>query len=224
MERCFRSEQWNVSEWCRRGGVGYQPALYAMQVFTVRPASRIQTAASSFPSSVRAASTASTAYAPSAQRKRVVMVTVNSILTRHGRNWAADVPGRGVNRLPVRFWTVILARWDVKYLGSGAHRGAMPRKSQPRKPKTASAVSSVRQNAEDALRESEARFTLFMEHMPAVAFLKDLQGRYVYVNPNFAKLTGRAPGLCPGSSDEEYWPDCAARLKAEDRMRRPDRP
>ena len=53
--------------------------------------------------------------------------------------------------------------------------------------------------------------------MPAVAFLKDLEGRYVYVNPNFARLTGRAPGLCQGSSDEEYWPDCAARLRREDR-------
>lgn len=93
----------------------------------------------------------------------------------------------------------------------------MARKPQPRKPKKAPAASSVRQNAEDALRDCEARFSLFMEHMPAMAFLKDLEGRYVYVNPNFARLTGRAPGLCPGSSDEEYWPDCAARLRAEDR-------
>ncbi len=75
------------------------------------------------------------------------------------------------------------------------------------------AASSVRQ-AEDALRECAACFSLFMEHMPAVAFLKDLEGRYVYVNPNFARLVGHAP--CAGSSDEEYWPDCAARLRAED--------
>ena len=93
----------------------------------------------------------------------------------------------------------------------------MARKPQPRKPKKAPAASSIPPNAEDALRECEARFSLFMEHMPGIAFLKDLEGRYVYVNPNFARLTGRAPGLCPGSSDEEYWPDCAARLKAEDR-------
>jgi PAS domain S-box-containing protein len=93
----------------------------------------------------------------------------------------------------------------------------MAAKSQPRKPKRAPAASSVRQNAEDALRECGARFSLFMEHLPAMAFLKDLEGRYVYVNPNFAMLTGCAPGLCPGLSDEEYWPEFAARLRDEDR-------
>jgi len=69
---------------------------------------------------------------------------------------------------------------------------------------------------EDALRESEARFALFMHHLPGIAFLKDLHGRYVYVSPGFVKLTGRAPGLCVGSSDEEYWPESAERLRAED--------
>jgi PAS domain S-box-containing protein len=68
----------------------------------------------------------------------------------------------------------------------------------------------------DALRASEARFFLFMDHLPGIAFLKDLTGRYVYVSPGFVKLTGRAPGLCVGSSDEEYWPDSAERLRAED--------
>ena len=69
---------------------------------------------------------------------------------------------------------------------------------------------------EDALRASEARFSLFMDHLPGIAFLKDLAGRYVYVSPGFIKLTGRAPGLCVGSSDEEYWPESAERLRAED--------
>src|SRR5260370_1375272 len=92
----------------------------------------------------------------------------------------------------------------------------MARKSQPHKPKRVPGASSDRQNAAGALRECEAGLFLFMEHMPAVAFLKDLEGRYVYVNPNFAKLTGRAPELCRGSSDEEYWPHCAARLRTED--------
>ena len=94
----------------------------------------------------------------------------------------------------------------------------MAGKSRPPKPrKSAPAASCVRQNAGDALHDCQALFSLFMEHMPAVAFLKDLNGRYVYVNPNFATLTGRAPGLCPGSSDEEYWPDSAERLRADDR-------
>lgn len=39
-----------------------------------------------------------------------------------------------------------------------------------------------RKCAEDALRESEARFHAFMEHSPLVAFIKDDQGRFVYAN------------------------------------------
>jgi two-component system CheB/CheR fusion protein len=74
-----------------------------------------------------------------------------------------------------------------------------------------------RQRTEEALRESEERFSRFMEHLPAAAFMKDLNGRYVYVSPGFAKLTGRAPGLCLGASDEEYWPASASRLREQDR-------
>src|ERR1700730_16063123 len=67
-----------------------------------------------------------------------------------------------------------------------------------------------------ALRESETWFALLMDYLPGVALLKDLNGRYVYVSPGFVKLTGRATGLCLGSSDEEYWPESAERLRAED--------
>ena len=91
----------------------------------------------------------------------------------------------------------------------------MPRKLRPRTKRVPAA--SDRQKSDDALRECEARFSVFMEHMPAAAFLKDLEGRYVYINPNFVGLTGRAPGLCSGSSDEEYWPDSAEKQRVEDR-------
>jgi PAS domain S-box-containing protein len=93
----------------------------------------------------------------------------------------------------------------------------MARKSLPHKPKRVPGASSVRQNAGEALRECETRFSLFMEYMPAAGFLKDLRGRYVYVSPSLVKLKGRAPGLCLGSSDEDYWPDSAERLRDEDR-------
>ncbi|HTN77096.1 MAG TPA: PAS domain S-box protein [Pirellulaceae bacterium] len=39
-----------------------------------------------------------------------------------------------------------------------------------------------RRKAEAALRESESRFQAFMNRSPAVAFLKDSDGRYLYVN------------------------------------------
>ena len=75
---------------------------------------------------------------------------------------------------------------------------------------------SERRSLRDALEQSETRFALFMEHMPAAAFIKDLHGRYVYFSPTFADFAGRAPGLLPGTSDEENWPEFAGRLREED--------
>ena len=41
---------------------------------------------------------------------------------------------------------------------------------------------SERKQAEEALRQSEQRFARFMHHLPGLAWIKDLQGRYVYAN------------------------------------------
>jgi PAS domain-containing protein len=41
-----------------------------------------------------------------------------------------------------------------------------------------------------ALRESEERFKAFMDHSPAIAFIKDEQGRYIYVNRPFEEQFG----------------------------------
>jgi PAS domain S-box-containing protein len=43
--------------------------------------------------------------------------------------------------------------------------------------------------AEEALRESEQRFAAFMDNQPAFAWMKDLEGRYVYAN----KVTEQLP-------------------------------
>ncbi len=47
-----------------------------------------------------------------------------------------------------------------------------------------------RKRAEAALRESEERFQAFMNHSPAVAYIKDEGGRYVYINKIFADRFG----------------------------------
>jgi PAS domain-containing protein len=39
-----------------------------------------------------------------------------------------------------------------------------------------------------ALRESEERFRLFMRHLPGAAWMKGLNGRYVYVNPSLETI------------------------------------
>jgi PAS domain S-box-containing protein len=65
---------------------------------------------------------------------------------------------------------------------------------------------------EAALRASEERFRAFMENSPAVAFIKDAQGRYVYGNRAWAERLGKAPEEILGKTDAELWPDQTARL------------
>ena len=68
-----------------------------------------------------------------------------------------------------------------------------------------------------ALRESEARFTAFMAHNPALVTIKDAQGRYVFVNQRVEDTFGLSPGALLGKSVEDWLePEVAARARARD--------
>ena len=76
---------------------------------------------------------------------------------------------------------------------------------------------TARRQTEAALRESEHRFTQFMHHLPGVAFMKDVAGRYVYVNDTFEQLFHRNLRDYTGRTDEEVWPpQVAAQLRSND--------
>jgi len=62
-----------------------------------------------------------------------------------------------------------------------------------------------RKAIENALRESEGRFQAFMSHSPALAWVKDEQGRYVYMNKVFEEFTGIRPGEWLGKTDFDFW-------------------
>ena len=64
---------------------------------------------------------------------------------------------------------------------------------------------------EVALRESEERFHQFMDNNPAVAWMKDEQGRYVYVNRTFCERFQIGPTDWLGRTDFEVWPADVAR-------------
>src|SRR5258708_26042401 len=71
-------------------------------------------------------------------------------------------------------------------------------------------------DAEERLRKSEERFAAFMDNLPGYAWLKDLQGRYVYIN-----RAGRGlPGYQSlGKTDAQIWPaDLAATYRANDQQ------
>lgn len=68
---------------------------------------------------------------------------------------------------------------------------------------------------EDALRQTEARFRLFMRHLPGRASIKDAEGRYTYVNERWAAAFGMTPDEVIGRRPEELWQgERAASLKA----------
>jgi PAS domain S-box-containing protein len=75
-----------------------------------------------------------------------------------------------------------------------------------------------RLRSEEALRESEQRFARFMEQLPGLAWIKDLQGRYVYANDAAVKIFRcTRDGLYGKADDEVFPPQTAAQFQANDR-------
>jgi PAS domain S-box-containing protein len=61
--------------------------------------------------------------------------------------------------------------------------------------------------AEQALRESDQRFKMFMDYSPAVAWIKDGALRYTYLSGPFEKMVGKGPAELLGRDDFEVgWP------------------
>jgi len=67
---------------------------------------------------------------------------------------------------------------------------------------------------EERLRQSVERFAAFMDNLPGYAWMKDLQGRYVYVNH---KLKGLPGYQSLGKTDAQIWQaNLAAEYRAND--------
>ncbi|HVT36667.1 MAG TPA: sensor domain-containing diguanylate cyclase, partial [Nevskiaceae bacterium] len=81
---------------------------------------------------------------------------------------------------------------------------------------TAMDISQLRRT-EDALRESERRFEAFMDHTPAIAWMKDPQGRYIYRNKAFRDRYGEPGEDWSGRSDDDFFaPEDAAMFASTD--------
>ena len=73
--------------------------------------------------------------------------------------------------------------------------------------------------AEEALRETQQRFAAFMDHLPGAAWMKDLQGRYVYANPEAERIFSRSRAEIAGKTDAEIFPPETARHFVENDRR-----
>ena len=66
---------------------------------------------------------------------------------------------------------------------------------------------SERRAWQDALQASEERFAAFMRHLPGAAYMKDTEGRYLYMNETCEKVLGTAKGRWEGKTDFEILPE-----------------
>lgn len=74
-----------------------------------------------------------------------------------------------------------------------------------------------RSRLEEALAESERRFRTFMDNAPAVAWIKDADLRYTYVNQAFAHYHGRsAPDMLGRDDFELFASDVATYFRVHD--------
>lgn len=70
---------------------------------------------------------------------------------------------------------------------------------------------SERKTMEKQLKESKALFDAFMHHLPGPAFIKDLQGRYIFVNSAFVQLTATQASEPIGLTADQVWESKTAR-------------
>lgn len=68
------------------------------------------------------------------------------------------------------------------------------------------ALSDDRLRTGRELRDSEARFHAFMNNTPVLAWMKDEEGRHVYVNGTYERRLGRTLEEVRGKTDFEIWP------------------
>ena len=76
-----------------------------------------------------------------------------------------------------------------------------------------------RKRAAEALRQSEERFAQFMQHLPGLAWIKDMHGRYLYANAAAEKAFNTPREQLYGKTDEEIFsPRVAAQFKQNDQQ------
>jgi len=68
------------------------------------------------------------------------------------------------------------------------------------------------------LKTSEARFAVFMKYLPGVAFLKKNNGRFVFVNETWERISKKKATDIYGKVDDDVWPEeIAEQFKANDK-------
>ena len=79
-------------------------------------------------------------------------------------------------------------------------------------------ISDLKQ-AEQKLQASERLFASFVGHLPSVAIIRDLEGRYLFVNDALEKVFHNTREDWLGKTMEDLWPpEVVEKFKAQDRV------
>ena len=121
-------------------------------------------------------------------------------------------------------WSLPIISSANRLLGTLAVYHCEPREPQPTDLQVLERVSQITAIAieharmTEALRESEARFQAFMSHSPAISFINDIDGHYIYGNPQFETLSGLAGEDLAAKTVFDFLPaDIATRLSQKDK-------
>jgi PAS domain S-box-containing protein len=72
------------------------------------------------------------------------------------------------------------------------------------------ALFSDIRKAGKALKESEERFRVFIDNVPALVSLKDMEGRYIFINEAYRKNFGMSQADCEGKGTAALFPGAIA--------------
>ena len=75
-----------------------------------------------------------------------------------------------------------------------------------------------RRRMDEILQETKRQQRAMLDNIPAIAWLKDKESRYIAVNEPFGKASGTKPEYIAGKTDLELWPiDLAAKYREDDK-------
>jgi PAS domain S-box-containing protein len=93
-----------------------------------------------------------------------------------------------------------------------SHYDELSREELVRRLSEAEALARACSADREALRQSEERFRLFMDHSPTVAWIKDADGRHVYVSKTCEERFGIRLRDWYGRTDADLWPAATAEM------------
>ncbi|MDH5510339.1 MAG: PAS domain S-box protein [Nitrospinota bacterium] len=98
----------------------------------------------------------------------------------------------------------------------GAADGLLLKELSPHSLRRAIMAARARAGRLAAMADDAGKFEVFMKHAPVVAFIKDKDGRYGYVNKHWEEISSLKRSQVVGKSSDQLWPATTAQSMSID--------